>query len=94
MSFEVLINKQWNTVNPVQQTDPLTYQGYAGAMASFIQTGDPNAHKVTNATVAGVPGIEEDSQFLVTPGGQRRGRIALLEERCTFLAGVAERVPI
>ncbi|KNG47360.1 carboxylesterase [Stemphylium lycopersici] len=84
----------WNTINSVQKTDPLTYQGYAGAMASFVQTGDPNAHKVTNGSVAGVPGIEEDSQFLVTASGLRQGGIALLEERCAFWAGVAERVPV
>ncbi|KAF1973054.1 carboxylesteras-like protein [Bimuria novae-zelandiae CBS 107.79] len=41
----------WNQINAVQQSDPLTYTAYAGAMASFVQAGDPNTHKVTNTSV-------------------------------------------
>jgi hypothetical protein len=63
-------------------------------MASFIQTGDPNAHKVTNATIPNVPNVEEGKQFLVTAGGLRQGVISMLEDRCKFWAGVAERVPV
>jgi carboxylesterase type B len=84
----------WNTVGEIQKSDPLTYQGYAGAMASFVQTGDPNAHKVTNASVVGVPGVETEKQFLVTSGGLRQGDLGMLEERCGFWLGVAGRVPI
>ncbi|KAF1348698.1 carboxylesterase [Delphinella strobiligena] len=31
----------WNQVNSAQETDPYTYHGYTGALASFFQTGDP-----------------------------------------------------
>lgn len=85
---------QWNQVNAVQKTDPLTYQGYAGAMASFVQTGDPNAHKLTNASVPGVPGVETGRQFLVTAEGLKQGPIKQLEERCAFWLSVSKRVPI
>jgi carboxylesterase type B len=84
----------WNTIGAIQRTDALTYQGYAGAMGSFVQTGDPNAHKVTNATVVGVPDVEEGRQFLVTSGGVRQGEIGMLEERCAFWLDRAGRVPI
>ncbi|KAI4950896.1 hypothetical protein J4E86_007404 [Alternaria arbusti] len=84
----------WNTIGSIQQTDALTYQGYAGALGSFIQTGDPNAHKVTNSSIPGVPGVEEGKQFLVTASGLRQGGIALLEERCKYWAGVSQRVPV
>ena len=75
---------QWNTITPVQTSDPLTYQAYAGALASFVQTGDPNGHKVTNETVVGVPGVEEGKQFLVTAGGLQQNGIAMLGDRCKF----------
>jgi len=63
-------------------------------MASFIQTGDPNAHKVTNSSIPGVPDVEEGKQFLVTASGLRQGSIALLEGRCKYWAGVSQRVPV
>lgn len=62
-------------------------------MASFVQTGDPNAHKVTNASVAAVPDVETGRQFLVTAGGLRQGSIKQLEERCAFWLEVSKRVP-
>lgn len=85
---------QWNQINAVQKTDPLTYQGYAGAMASFVQTGDPNAHKVTNASVPGVPNVEKGKQLLVTADGLRQGGIRQLEDRCAFWLDVSKRIPI
>ncbi|KAF2131920.1 alpha/beta-hydrolase [Dothidotthia symphoricarpi CBS 119687] len=84
----------WNQINAVQTSDPLTYQGYAGAMASFVQTGDPNAHKVTNSSIVGVPAVAEGKQFLVTAGGLRQGSISMLEQRCGFWLDVADKVPI
>lgn len=78
----------------MQKSDPLTYQGYAGAMASFVQTGDPNAHKVTNASVVGVPDVEKGKQFLVTAEGLKQGGIRQLEERCKFWLSVSGRIPI
>ncbi|KAL6712505.1 hypothetical protein ACN47E_000382 [Coniothyrium glycines] len=84
----------WNTVGDIQKTDPLTYQAYAGALASFVQTGDPNAHKVTNASTVGVPRVDEGTQFLVTGQGVKQGPIDQLEKRCAFWLSVAERVPM
>lgn len=78
----------------MQTADPLTYRGYAGAMASFVQTGDPNAHKLTGASVPGVPRVEEGKQFLVTADGLKQGPITQLKERCAFWLDVSERVPI
>jgi carboxylesterase type B len=84
----------WNTIGEIQKTDPVTYQGYAGAMASFVQTGDPNAHKVTNASAVGVPEVESGNQFLVTSGGLKQGDISMLIEKCAFWLSVAGRVPV
>jgi hypothetical protein len=78
----------------VQKSDPLTYQGYAGAMASFVQTGDANAHKVTNASVPGVPDVEKGKQFLVTAEGLRQGGIKQLEKRCALWLDLSKRIPI
>jgi hypothetical protein len=63
-------------------------------MASFIQTGDPNLHKVTNSSIPGIPNVEEGKQFLVTASGLRQGGINALEERCKYWAGVSQRVPV
>ncbi|KAF2691907.1 alpha/beta-hydrolase [Lentithecium fluviatile CBS 122367] len=88
----------WNQINAIQQSDPIIYQGYTGGMASFIQTGDPNAHKITNASVAGVPRVKEGKQLLVRGAGSgerlAQGEIDMLEERCGFWLGVAGEVPI
>lgn len=84
----------WNTINSLQTTDPYTYTAFAGAMASFIQTGDPNAHKVTNASVSGVPNVQSETQFLITATGVRTGGMKALEERCEFWLGSAARAPM
>ncbi|KAJ4373948.1 hypothetical protein N0V83_002687 [Neocucurbitaria cava] len=83
----------WNTINPIQQSDVLTYEAYVGAMASFIQTGDPNAHKVTNGSVAGVPGVQQGGgkQFLVTAAGIRTSGVRMLEERYAVIASLKTR---
>ncbi|KAF2440285.1 alpha/beta-hydrolase [Karstenula rhodostoma CBS 690.94] len=84
----------WNQVNAVQKSDPRTYEAYAGAMASFVQTGDPNAHKVTNGSVVGVPSIKSGEQFVIRSGGIATGSIAQLEKRCAFWLSIADRIPI
>ena len=63
-------------------------------MASFVQTGDPNAHKLTNASVPGVPDVEKGKQFVVSASGLKQGPIKQLEERCKFWLDVSKRVPI
>ncbi|OAG10485.1 carboxylesterase-like protein [Paraphaeosphaeria sporulosa] len=83
----------WNQVNAVQKSDPRTYEAYAGAMASFLQTGDPNAHKVTNESVVGVPSIKSGEQFLIRSAGIATAKVNQLEKRCTFWLSVADRIP-
>jgi hypothetical protein len=45
-------------------------------------------------SVPGVPDVEDGKQFLVTAEALKQGGIGMLEERCAFWAGVAERVPV
>jgi hypothetical protein len=78
----------------VQKTDPLTYQAYAGAMASFIQTGDPNTHKVTNISTVGVPSVDEVKEFVVKSGGPAVDAIDVLEKRCAFWLEQGSKIPI
>ncbi|TAQ90460.1 hypothetical protein B7494_g1182 [Chlorociboria aeruginascens] len=47
----------WSTVNSLQITSPIIYAGFTGAFASFIQTGDPNTHKLTGGGQSSVPEI-------------------------------------
>lgn len=84
----------WNQVNAVQKSDPRTYEAYAGAMASFVQTGDPNAHKVTDGSVVGVPSIKSGEQFVIRSGGIATESVAQLEKRCAFWLSIADRIPI
>ncbi|KAL2872632.1 putative carboxylesterase [Aspergillus lucknowensis] len=85
----------WNTVDPIQQSDPLIYEGYAGAMASFFQTGDPNAHKLTNKSVIGVPELKGmGEEFVVRKGGFGNVEVTFLKERCDFFRRVGARVPV
>ncbi|KAL4917226.1 Alpha/Beta hydrolase protein [Aspergillus aurantiobrunneus] len=85
----------WNTVNAIQQTDPLIYAGFAGAFASFFQTGDPNAHKVTGADVVGVPELKgTGEQFVIGKMGFGNVRLEGLGERCEFLRAVGGRIPV
>jgi hypothetical protein len=62
-------------------------------MASFIQTGNPNVHKLTNESVVDVPRMGEGKQFLVTKDGLRQGRLEMLEKRCAFWLKHAAKVP-
>lgn len=84
-------------MNAVQQTpglDHVIYEGYAGAFASFFQTGDPNANKATNASVPGVPELREThEQFVVEEDGFENVGIGHLETRCAFWRSVAHEVP-
>lgn len=84
----------WNQLNAVQQSDPLTYQAYAGAMASFVQTGDPNTHKITEKSVPGVPELRQDKQFVIRSGEVAVGEVHQLEKRCAFWLSIADRIPI
>ncbi|PWY70467.1 carboxylesterase [Aspergillus heteromorphus CBS 117.55] len=85
----------WDTINTIQETDPLIYKGYTGAFASFIQTGDPNAHKLTNASEPGVPDLHATGdEFVIADAGFENLRLVQLKERCAFWLSVAKDVPV
>lgn len=75
----------------------MIYQGFAGAFASFFQTGDPNTHKLTNATESGVPSLGQDTpseKFVIESAGFQNDEIDLLAERCNFWRDVGSAVPV
>jgi hypothetical protein len=85
----------WNQVNAVQKTDPLIYEGYAGAFASFFQTGDPNAHKLTNSSQPGVPDSwKTGEQFVIAADGFQNVKTDMLKTRCDFWRELACDIPI
>ncbi|KAJ5770615.1 uncharacterized protein N7511_002666 [Penicillium nucicola] len=85
----------WNRVNAVQQTNPVVYEGYAGAFASFFQTGDPNAHKVTNASQPGVPELQRtNKEFVIVDDGMENVKLDGLKKRCDFWRELAKEVPV
>ncbi|KAL3444896.1 alpha/beta-hydrolase [Aspergillus insuetus] len=85
----------WNRINSVQQTNPLVYKGYAGAMGSFFQTGDPNAHKLTGNDVVGVPELKRSGEeFVIREDGFENVEVDILREKCRFLRRVGKRVPV
>jgi hypothetical protein len=64
-------------------------------MASFFQTGDPNAHKVTDQSQPGVPEIRRDGErFVITSDGFETKDLADLNIKCGFWREVADKVPI
>ena len=82
-------------MNPIQQEDPLIYDGFAGAFGSFFQTGDPNAHKLTNYSQPGVPRLRKtNEEFVIEADGFANVPIHMLEKRCAFWRSVAGEIPI
>lgn len=85
-------------MNAVQVSQPLIYEGYAGAFASFMATGNPNEHKITNATQPGVPELDTGMEYVIVSDGFENVGINVggqsLEARCKFWASVAGSVPI
>ncbi|OGE52631.1 hypothetical protein PENARI_c009G10437 [Penicillium arizonense] len=85
----------WNRINAVQQTNPVVYEGYAGAFSSFFQTGDPNAHKVTNASQPGVPELQRTKkEFVIVDDGFENVKLDQLKKRCDFWRKLAKEVPV
>lgn len=71
------------------------YEGYAGAFASFFQTGDPNAHKVTNSSVLGVPGLKATGkEFVVVDDGFDNVELVELKNRCDFWRKLGRQIPV
>ncbi|EMC92889.1 hypothetical protein BAUCODRAFT_142432 [Baudoinia panamericana UAMH 10762] len=85
----------WNQVNAIQQQQPFIYDGFTGAFASFFQTGDPKAHKLTNVSVVGVPEYNETGeQFVIGANGFANVSTAMLEVRCAFWRSVGAQIPV
>ncbi|EKG12008.1 Oxoglutarate/iron-dependent oxygenase [Macrophomina phaseolina MS6] len=85
---------QWNQVNAVQKTQPLIYEGLAGAMASYFQTGDPNAHKLTESSEAAVPELTTGKEWVVKSDSFEQTDITMLKTRCAFWKENAKDVPL
>ena len=90
----MLTYKQWSKPNPLQTEYPTIYQGFAGAYASLIQTGNPNTNKLTNSSEAAVPNIRTGNEWVIAMSGFTTTKIERLKERCGFWMHVAGNVPI
>ena len=85
---------QWDTISPVQQSEPLIYEGFTGAMASYIATADPNTHKLTPDNVPGVPSVETETEWVITSDGFEKVDIEMLRVRCAFWKANGKDVPL
>lgn len=65
-----------------------------GAFASFFQTGDPNALKLSASTEAGVPPLKDSKEWVVNPEGFATADLGQLEKRCGFWKKTAAKIPI
>ncbi|PNS14934.1 Secreted lipase [Sphaceloma murrayae] len=83
----------WNQVNAVQKSDPVTYEGMAGAFASWFAAGDPNARKLTNDTQSGPP-ILDNGEWVIRQGRFSPNDITQLRTRCDFWASIADNIPV
>lgn len=81
-------------MNAVQKTQPLIYEGLAGAMASYFQTGDPNAHKLTESSEAAVPELTTGKEWVVKSDSFEQTDITMLKTRCAFWKENAKDVPL
>ena len=87
--------EQWNRINAVQTTNRVVYQGYAGAFASFFQTGDPNAHKLTNSSEPGVPVLQSTGEeFVIVDHGFENIKLEQLKKRCEFWRSLGKKIPV
>jgi len=77
----------WSSVNPVITDDPFGYHGYTGALASFIQLGDPNkllkATGRSNNEALMVP-VDTGIEWVMKEHEFAYSSTALLAKRCNF----------
>lgn len=78
----------------MQKTDPLHYEGYTGAFASFFMTGDPNALKLTASNIVGVPALRTGEEFNINAEGFANLGLSQFKTRCDFWQKVSPRIPI
>ncbi|KAM0526292.1 hypothetical protein ACHAPW_001229 [Verticillium nonalfalfae] len=84
----------WNRINATQLQKPSYYRGYAGAIASFLMKGDPNALKLTPDDVAGVPIIQDGREWVITQNGFGTADSKRLASRCAFWRKTSRRIPV
>ena len=95
LNSEDELTEQRNRVNPVQQSQSVIYHGYAGAFASFFETGDPNAHKLTDIWEPGVPELQRSGEeFVLTRSGFENVRLRSLVERCALWESMGRNIPV
>jgi len=86
---------QWDQVSSIQKQQPFIYDGFTGAFASFFQTGNPDAHKLTTASQPGVPeSWLTNKEFVIEGTGFANVDTSMLEARCSFWKSVADEIPI
>lgn len=79
----------------MQTSNPVVYEGYAGAFASFFETGDPNAHKLTNSSQPGVPVLQRTGEeFVIDDSGFENIPLGELKKRCNFWRGLGKQIPV
>lgn len=84
----------WNQVNTaVQTSSSVTFEGLAGAFASFFQTGNPNVHKLTKPNIPGVVESRTGEEWVIQANGFVNRRMDDLGTRCGFWIQVANDVP-
>lgn len=85
----------WNSINAIQSSSSLVYQGFTGAFASFFQTGDPNGNKLTAKSQSGVPEAKRTGrEFVIGENTFINVEMKGLKERCSFWLDVAGEVHI
>lgn len=84
----------WNQVNKIQTENPITYEGMAGAFASWFSSGNPNKKKLTGEGQAGVPILSSGQEWVVRMDDFGLAHIGQLEHRCWFWQSVANNVPV
>ncbi|KAH7305825.1 acetylcholinesterase [Stachybotrys elegans] len=84
----------WNTINEAHTRDLLHYQGYAGALASFFATGDPNKLKLTEPAVAGTPKLASGKRWIIDEAGFGTGDVALIKQRRNLWRRLSHKIPI
>ncbi|PSR80824.1 carboxylesteras-like protein [Coniella lustricola] len=84
----------WDVLNAEQQTEPDIYKGFVGAFASYLETNDPNALKLTPANVSGVPPLSSGKEFNINSTGFTDIKLTQFVERCDFWKSVAAKIPI
>ncbi|KAH6675283.1 carboxylesterase [Plectosphaerella plurivora] len=84
----------WNRINATQQAQTLYWKGYAGAIASFHMTGNPNTFKLTSSDVAGVPSVRDGEEWVISDDGFSTTPSLHLKQRCDFWRKVSPRMPV